>query len=96
MLVVRRRAGEAIILNGEIEIEVIEISRTRVKLGVRAPRQVSVLRRESVLLAQQNHSAASLLQERPETVGDLLRLLGSVTGSVTGKSPQTSSTGADM
>jgi len=92
MLVVRRRAGEAIVLNGDIEIEVIEISRTRVKLGVRAPRHVTVLRRESVVLAQQNQSAASLLTESPETVSDLLRLLGSLTTN----SPQTSQVGADM
>jgi carbon storage regulator len=92
MLVVRRRAGEAIVLSGEIEIEVIEISRTRVKLGVRAPRHVTVLRRESAVLAQQNQSAASLLMQHPETVGDLLRLLGSVTAN----SSQTSQVGADM
>lgn len=78
MLVVRRRAGEAVVLAGEIEIEVIEISRTRVKLGIRAPRHVTVLRREAALLAEQNQSAAALLAASPETVGDLLRLLGSI------------------
>ena len=41
MLVLRRRVGEAIAIGGDIEIEVIEISRTRVKLGVRAPRAIS-------------------------------------------------------
>ena len=50
MLVLRRRAGEAIVLGGDIEIEVMEISRTRVKLGVRAPRDVSVTRKEVVAL----------------------------------------------
>ena len=39
MLIVRRRAGEAIVVAGDVEIEVIEISRTRVKLGVTAPRR---------------------------------------------------------
>jgi carbon storage regulator len=92
MLVVRRRAGEAIVLAGEIEIEVIEISRTRVKLGIRAPRTVTVLRRESIVLAQQNHSAAALLASPPETVDDLLRLLGNVGA----KTAQTSSLAADM
>lgn len=92
MLVIRRRAGEAILLAGEIEIEVIEISRTRVKLGVRAPRDVSVLRRESIVLAQQNHSAAGLLADRPERVGALLRLLGNMAVN----SPQTTPIAADM
>ncbi len=78
MLVVRRRAGEAIILGEDIEIEVIEISRTRVKLGIKAPRAVTVMRRESAPIAEENQSAACLLSGHPETVGDLLRLLGSV------------------
>jgi carbon storage regulator len=92
MLVVRRRAGEAIVLAGEIEIEVIEISRTRVKLGIKAPRTVTVLRRESVALVEENQSAAGLLASRPETVDDLIRLLGNVGA----KSAQTSLLGADM
>ena len=76
MLVIRRRVGEAILLAGEIEVEIVEISRTRVKLGIRAPRHVSVLRLESVLLAQQNQSAATLLTGGPENVRDLFLLLG--------------------
>jgi carbon storage regulator len=91
MLVVRRRAGEAIVLGDDIEIEVIEISRTRVKLGIRAPRNVTVLRRESVPLAEENQSAAALLQGRPEAVVDLLRLLESVSAN----SPQTETVEAD-
>jgi carbon storage regulator len=78
MLVVRRRAGEAIVLGEDIEIEVIEISRTRVKLGIRAPRDVTARRKESLHLAEENQSAAGLLQGPPESVGDLLRLLESV------------------
>ena len=92
MLVIRRRAGEAVLLAGEIEIEVIEISRKRVKLGIRAPREVTVVRRESVVLAQQNQSAALLLAGSPQTVCDLLRLLGNVAAN----SPQTNPVAADM
>src|SRR5436305_14701545 len=61
MLVIRRRAGEAIVLNGETEIEIIEISRTRVKLGVRAPLEVMVTRRESLAIAEENKKALDLL-----------------------------------
>jgi carbon storage regulator len=77
MLVLRRRAGEAIVLAGGIEIEVMEISRTRVKLGVRAPRDISVSRREVIALAAENRQASDLISRRGEGgVGDLLRLLG--------------------
>jgi carbon storage regulator len=61
MLVIRRRAGEAIIVAGDIEIEIIEISRTRVKVGVTAPRDVSVTRREAAAVALENRNAADLL-----------------------------------
>lgn len=91
MLVVRRRAGEAIVLGEDIEIEVIEISRTRVKLGIRAPREVTVLRRESVHIAQENQCAAGLLTARPEAVVHLLRLLEGICTN----SPQTQKAGVD-
>ncbi len=61
MLVLRRKVGEVIVVNGDIQIEVIEISRTRVKLGIRAPREVSVERREAVVLASENRCASDLL-----------------------------------
>jgi carbon storage regulator len=76
MLVLRRRAGEAIVLGGGIEIEVMEISRTRVKLGVRAPREVTVTRREVVAVAAENRKASDLMAHRGQQgVGELLRLL---------------------
>ena len=64
MLVLRRRVGEAIAIGSDIEIEVIEISRSRVKLGVRAPQTVSVARRETVPIAAENRRASELLDSR--------------------------------
>lgn len=58
MLVIRRRAGEAILIGADIEIEVLEISPSRVKLGIVAPPKVLVLRKEIQLAGQQNLAAA--------------------------------------
>jgi carbon storage regulator len=58
VLVIRRRAGESIVIDGNIEIEVLETSPTRVKLGVRAPKEVEVLRKEVGFIAGENLSAA--------------------------------------
>lgn len=58
MLVIRRRAGESILIAGDIEIEVLETSPTRVKLGIRAPKEVDVVRKEVGLIAGENLSAA--------------------------------------
>ena len=84
----RRRAGEAIVLGGGIEIEVIEISRTRVKLGVRAPRDVSVTRREVIALAAENQKASDLMSHRGQQgVGELLRLLRNLSGESSKAAP---------
>jgi carbon storage regulator len=53
--------GEAIVIGSDVEIEVVEISRTRVKLGVKAPRSVSVMRRETIPVAAENRKAAAIL-----------------------------------
>jgi carbon storage regulator len=83
MLVLRRRAGEAIVINGDVEIEIIEISRTRVKVGVTAPRAVSVVRKETLAIAAENLKALGLLRERGvQGIDEILRLLsGAAKGS---------------
>jgi carbon storage regulator len=58
MLVIGRRAGESILIGEEIEVQLIEISGSRVKLGIRAPRCLTVLRKEIKLAADQNREAA--------------------------------------
>jgi carbon storage regulator len=75
VLVLRRRPGETIAIGGDIEIEVIEISRTRVKLGVTAPREVSVIRKETIAVAAGNRRALELIAGGPEGVTETLRLL---------------------
>ena len=60
--------------------EVIEISRTRVKLGVRAPREVPVLRKETLAVAAENRQALDLLSSGPAGVAETLRLLNASAG----------------
>jgi carbon storage regulator len=76
MLVLRRRVGEAIVVGGEVEIEVIEISRSRVQLGVRAPFHVPVIRKETRDVARENRLASDLVASRGHKgVGELLQVL---------------------
>ncbi len=76
MLVLRRRVGETILVGGEVEIEVIEISRTRVKLGVRAPLHVPVIRKETLPIVRENQLASDLMAVGgTDHVGELLKLL---------------------
>jgi carbon storage regulator len=61
MLVITRRAGEAILIGNEIELQIIELSPSRVKLGIAAPRSLSILRKEIQLAAEQNLAASQTL-----------------------------------
>ena len=58
MLVMRRRAGDAILIGDDIQIEVIEVSPNRVKLGIVAPAHMAVTRKEVVTTRQQNVAAS--------------------------------------
>ena len=59
MLVVRRREGESVLIGGDIEVVVLEAGVNRVKLGIVAPREVLVFRKELELTREQNRVAAS-------------------------------------
>lgn len=48
MLVLSRKSDESITIDGDIEIEVLSIRGSTVKLGIRAPREVKVLRTELI------------------------------------------------
>ncbi len=64
MLVLTRKLGEAIFIGDGICLEVLNMKGGRVALGITAPRDVSVLRREVVLSA----SEAKPLGESERTV----------------------------
>ena len=73
MLIIRRRAGESILIGPDVEIEVVELSSGRVKLGIRAPRQIVVLRKEIKLAAEQNLAAWQAVS--PHTLQSLVSRL---------------------
>jgi carbon storage regulator len=59
MLVFRRKVGESVILDGQIEVQVLEIAGSRVKLGFNAPREVMVVRKELYLTQEENRRAVA-------------------------------------
>lgn len=46
MLVLNRKSGESIILGDNIEITILDIQDGKIKIGIEAPRDVSILRKE--------------------------------------------------
>ncbi|MBI4885080.1 MAG: carbon storage regulator [Actinobacteria bacterium] len=59
MLVLTRRQGEVFVLGDDIEIEILDIKPGVVRVGIRAPRHIRVLRSELVrAVAAANQEAA--------------------------------------
>ena len=59
MLVMSRRQGETILIGDQIEVVIAHIGRSRVKVGIRAPRQMPVIARELKLVREENLAAAA-------------------------------------
>ncbi|MCW5979873.1 MAG: carbon storage regulator [Bryobacteraceae bacterium] len=70
MLVIRRKPGESILIGEDIEIQVIDISPSRVRIGISAPSSVLILRKEIQLAQRQNLAAA--LRFSPDAVRSVL------------------------
>jgi len=49
MLVLTRRSGEGIIVSEQIVITVLEVKGTQVRIGIEAPKEVSIYRKELYL-----------------------------------------------
>ncbi len=62
MLALTRKKGESLILNNNIEVTVLEIRGDQVKLGVKAPREVPVYRKEVYLQIQKENEAAASVE----------------------------------
>lgn len=62
MLVMSRRAGEAVLIGDDIEIVIAHIGRSRVKVGIRAPRSMRVIAQEVKLVTDENLAAARAAQ----------------------------------
>jgi carbon storage regulator len=61
MLVLRRRAGECLLIGDDVEIELLAITSQGAKIGIRAPKETVILRKELKLIKEQNEAAARAL-----------------------------------
>ncbi|TDL32583.1 carbon storage regulator [Jeotgalibacillus sp. S-D1] len=48
MLVLTRKAGESILIGSEIELKIISVQGDQMKIGISAPKNIEVLRKELV------------------------------------------------
>ena len=74
MLALTRKKGEAIVIDDCIEIKIIEISGDKVKLGINAPKEISIYREEIYLqVLESNHKAAEGSAEALDKIKGLLK-----------------------
>ena len=69
MLVLTRRTEESVVIGGNITITVLGVEGEKVKLGIDAPREVTILRSELLDAAQQQSRLAEHLAPQPESPG---------------------------
>lgn len=59
MLVLSRKKGESIIIGDDIEIVIQSIEGDTVRVGIKAPRSVQIIRKELYEATQESNQAAS-------------------------------------
>jgi len=89
MLVMSRREGDTILIGDDIEIVISHIGRSKVKVGIRAPRTVPVIAQEVKMVREQNLAAATAALSAPLLSG-LLARLNPASGSAAPEKPRSS------
>lgn len=61
MLVLTRKKGESIIIGDEIEVTIVEVIGEQVRVGVKAPKEIAIHRKEVYLeIKEENKKAAEV------------------------------------
>ncbi len=71
MLILRRKAGESLVIGDEIKVAVLDINEGSVRLAIDAPKRIPILRSELLQAADANRDAANE-QSQPEKLLALL------------------------
>src|SRR3954451_22756636 len=73
MLVLSRQRDETIMIGDDIEVTVVDIRGDKVRLGINAPKEISVHRKEVYDAIRREHRAAA--QVKPEDLSGLGRIV---------------------
>ena len=72
MLALSRKKNEALVINNNIEITILEVKGDQVKIGITAPKEIPVYRKEVYLQIQEANKEA-MTTEGMENLADFLK-----------------------
>jgi len=72
MLILTRKPGQSIMLGGDIEIIVSAVDGDQVKIGIQAPKDLKILRKEMVEEVRQSNRDAAASRASLERLNKLL------------------------
>lgn len=75
MLILTRKLEQGIVIDGQVVVRILAIDGERIKIGVEAPRAISVLREELIREVADQNQAASNAHEHAG-MARVLRYLG--------------------
>lgn len=58
MLALTRKKGESLVINNNIEVTILEVRGDQVKVGISAPKEVPIYRKEVYLQIQEENEAS--------------------------------------
>ena len=59
MLALSRKRGEALVINNNIEITVLDVKGDQIKIGINAPKEIPVYRKEVYVQIQESNQEAT-------------------------------------
>lgn len=73
MLILTRKKNESIILDGKIEIKIIEIEDGKVKIGIDAPKDIDIIRKELYKKVEEENVTAIKYKYKPDDIKELFK-----------------------
>ncbi|MCR4584364.1 MAG: carbon storage regulator CsrA [Lachnospiraceae bacterium] len=72
MLALSRKRGEALVINNNIEITILDVKGDQIKIGINAPKEIPVYRKEVYEQIQQSNREA-MTKQTPEALNNLFK-----------------------
>ncbi len=73
MLVLSRKAGESVMI-GEIEVKITEVSGDRVKIGIQAPRECKIMRKELCQTVESNILSSKAVASKSDLISFISKI----------------------